>query len=159
MLHNQNETNLKIVQNIFRIDQLKLGGNRPYLIGRCQVLSPIKQNHMPQSTDHFRPSVFCPYERIGFKAHFHYSPALPGHTYLRWLAHMIFPLFDCGLSTWFYLNEVSLCIFYLWLFTSPFYQGDPSSLAHSMKYVCRILTTIWIPCCDWLCFDHIKSEL
>ena len=45
MLHTQNET-LPIDQIIFRIGQLKLGGN--ILIDKCQVLSPVQQSVMQQ---------------------------------------------------------------------------------------------------------------
>ena len=39
-----------IVQNICRIGQLKLGGNRPTLIDRCQILSTIQQSSVQQCT-------------------------------------------------------------------------------------------------------------
>ena len=35
-----------IVQNIFGIGQLKLGGNGPSLIDICQILSPIQESSM-----------------------------------------------------------------------------------------------------------------
>ena len=41
---------LPIVQNICRIGQLKMGGNRPTLIDRCQILSTIQQSSMQQFT-------------------------------------------------------------------------------------------------------------
>ena len=41
---------LLIVLNICRIGQFKIGGNRPSLIDRCQILSPIQQRSMQQCT-------------------------------------------------------------------------------------------------------------
>ena len=37
---------LPIVQNICRIGQFEIGGSRPSLIDRCQILSPIQQSSM-----------------------------------------------------------------------------------------------------------------
>ena len=57
----------------------------------------------------FSPSAFYRFKRISFKVLLPSSPnALTVHSDLRWLGHVIFPLFGCRLTTSLWSNDVSV---------------------------------------------------
>ena len=92
--------NLSIIQNICRIGQLKYwGGDRPSLIGRCQILPPIQQSSMQQCTGVTFQSSLVP------------VPVAP----IKGLASMhFFVLQPCCVDIWQLNRPHSISLIWLW---------------------------------------------